>query len=859
MHQNEKLFFNELKRIFIGTEVKGKSGFINLMKIKSAYFKVMFNELIKAIDTKTKEFPEFKEEMFQKLFTFFKTYFSESGSIYFSYTPLKSNIYEKVYTNQNDVVIFWKTHMLYYVKTDNLWTNLDLTFTDKDENDHIIHFDISNLEHKSSNVKKETIYTWKGFEENEIYLDVKYSNRGKKAKTKEILNKLKKNQIKIDKETLIHLFRIFESQNEVDFFINMDAESFLQEQFNLWLKNYLFDDESDFNEKRISQLKVLKEIAYEIIRFISVFENELVNIWNKPKFVLNSNYVISLNRIIEQPNGIDLLKEITSSEGFEKQKREWKELGVLKNDELSIFSITLLGKELAPECKYLAIDTRHFGFDIKESILSLFGNLDEELDGWLIHSENYQALNTIKSKFKDKIHVIYIDPPYNSPSSEIIYKNNFKHSSWLTLMQNRLSVSKEFLNDESSLIIAIDENEQERLGLMLEDLFSGYEKTCLSIVHNPRGIQGKNFSYCHEYAFFLLPEGKQVIGKKQIPKKAWEYSNLRAWGGESTRDTGKTVFYPIYVKDNKIVRLGEVPKEDFHPQEQTRYLKNGEIEVWPIDIKGVEKKWRYSSDSLRKKLEAIKVKHLSNRIEIYIAQTEGSYKTTWTGPKYDAGTHGTRLLTNMGIKDKFDFPKSLYTVKDCLKTIINKSKDSIVLDYFAGSGTTAHAIMSLNKADNGKRKFILIEMGEYFNTIIIPRIKKAAYSLNWKKGEPQDLDGLGIFLKYFELEQYEQTLRKTIYKESEPFFDYYDSSKFYKYVFMNDKKLLDAIEINYQTNDVDFDCEKLYTNVDLPETISNLKGKWIKQIGKKVVILEDDEKIDLKNLEFNVIKPLIWW
>ena len=128
MNQKEKLFFDQLKDIFIGAKIEGESGFINLMRIKSAYFDVIFKELNKEIEEETKDFPDFKEEMFDKLYTFFKTYFSESGSIYFNYTPLKSKVYERIYSPNKDVILFWKTHMLYYVKTDRLWNNLTIDF-----------------------------------------------------------------------------------------------------------------------------------------------------------------------------------------------------------------------------------------------------------------------------------------------------------------------------------------------------------------------------------------------------------------------------------------------------------------------------------------------------------------------------------------------------------------------------------------------------------------------------------------------------------------------------------------------------------------------------------------------------------
>ena len=150
MEKNEQLFYDKLKDIFIGARIEGKSGFINLMKIKSSYFDIIFKELKKEIDEKLKEDPDFKNEMYIKLNTFFSIYFSESGSIYFTYTPLKNKIYDKIYTDQDDVILFWKTRMLYYIKTDKIWNNLTLEY-DKEGVKYKINFDVSKLEHKSGN------------------------------------------------------------------------------------------------------------------------------------------------------------------------------------------------------------------------------------------------------------------------------------------------------------------------------------------------------------------------------------------------------------------------------------------------------------------------------------------------------------------------------------------------------------------------------------------------------------------------------------------------------------------------------------------------------------------------------------
>lgn len=290
----EQKFHNALKNIFIGAKVEGKSGHINLMRIKSRYYeKGVFPKLQKDIDKALKSFPDFREELFEKLYTFFHRYFSESGSIYFRYTPLHQNVYEKIYTDDKDVMLFWKTHMLYYVKTDRLFKNLEVEV----ENSKFF-FDVSQLEHKKAFEKKQVIYDFKEKAKNgRLVFDVSYTEKGKKTKITEILRTLKEEGVTINEDVLERAFRIFEKQSEVDYFINKNAKEFLREQFNIWLYQYVFSGESEWTEERIKQLQILKDIAFKIINFISQFEDELVKIWNKPKFVLNSNYVITLDRI----------------------------------------------------------------------------------------------------------------------------------------------------------------------------------------------------------------------------------------------------------------------------------------------------------------------------------------------------------------------------------------------------------------------------------------------------------------------------------------------------------------------------------------------------------------------------------
>ncbi|MCX7661103.1 MAG: DNA methyltransferase, partial [Candidatus Omnitrophica bacterium] len=453
----ERKFFKALEDVFVGAKVEGESGFINLMQIKQSYYeKNVFPHLKKDIDTALEDFPEFREELFEKLYTFFESYFSESGSIYFRYTPIHKNIYEKVYTDDKDVMLFYKTHMLYYVKTDRLFKNLEVKI-----DNFKFFFDVSGLEHKRANEKRQIIYEFKEKrKDNTLVFLVFCSEKGRATKTEEILKKLKKENIEITEDTLEKAFKTFEKQSEVDYFINKNAKEFLKEQFDLWFYQYVFLGETKWQEKRINQLKTLREIAFKIIDFISQFEDELVKIWNKPKFVLNSNYVITLDRIALKDKSLKLIEKIIKHQNFSEQIKEWQSLSIVEDDfkKSQIIQEDLTGKHLNKKYKFLPIDTKYFK-DLELEILGLFEDLDNSLDGWLIKSENYQALNTILPKFKEKVQTIYIDPPFNrEQDADYLYNVKYKDATWATILENRLRLARDLLNDRGSIFVRCDYN-----------------------------------------------------------------------------------------------------------------------------------------------------------------------------------------------------------------------------------------------------------------------------------------------------------------------------------------------------------------------------------------------------------------
>jgi len=371
----------------------------------------------------------------------------------------------------------------------------------------------------------------------------------------------------------------------------------------------------------------------------------------------------------------------------------------------------------------------------------------------MIEGDNYHALSVLNYTHKGKIDVIYIDPPYNTGAKDWKYNNNFvdindnyRHSKWLSMMSKRLQLAKSLLKHDGVLICAIDDNEFHHLGALLEEIFFDFEIHCVTIVHNPRGIQGSNFSYTHEYAYFVFRKGMKVIGDRKLSEEEINWSNLRNWGSESLRTDARNCFYPVIIKGNKIIGFGDVLAPEKHPEKQT-VKKENKYYVYPIDVKGVERKWRYARQSVEAIQHLLRVKKIDNGYEIEIGKDFGTVRTVWVDSRYDANEYGTKIVKALAPNSNFDFPKSINNVFDCIAPVLYERKDAIVLDYFAGSGTTGHAVLLLNKKDKGQRGFILCTNNEnkIAEDVCYPRIKKV---IKGHKDYP-DITGIPASLKYF--------------------------------------------------------------------------------------------------------------
>lgn len=591
----------------------------------------------------------------------------------------------------------------------------------------------------------------------------------------------------------------YTQKNTADYFIHKDLGGFLRRELDFYIKNEVMNlDELQSAEQfahieaNLRLIQTLRKIALEIIDFLAQLENFQKKLWLKKKFVANSHYLITLNHIPQT------FHETIFANA--KQREQWQNLFAVKDLDINSISI-----DDSNPYAYLVVDTSLFPAEFQSELLTALSaefsdGIDAHINGTLIHSDNFQALNLLQARYREQVKCIYIDPPYNANSSEIIYKNTYKHSSWLALMHNRLSIGKQLLELNGSQAIAIDEVEQEVLGQVLSQVFSNWTKACIPIIHNPRGQQGKNISYVHEYFFLMYPNDNEKF-ISDVKRSEIDSRNLRDSGTESDRTDAKNCFYPFYIQDGKIIGFGCIPEDDYHPSSANIEITNGSIQICPIDTKdyefitlninkpiiaiypmtdnGDEKKWRYSNQSVKGIISKLEPKQTRKNIQIIFHKDTGVMRSLWVDTKYDASEYGTKILQSvLGVEQakNFSYPKSIHTVSQIIEAQIGLDYSAIVLDYFAGSGTTAHAVINLNRRDNSRNhQYILVEQGEYFDTVLKPRVQKVIYSKAWKDGKPiaedgaENLQGVPQIVKVLKLESYEDTLNNLELRRSDLF------------------------------------------------------------------------------------------
>ncbi|WP_223583090.1 site-specific DNA-methyltransferase [Sphingobacterium sp. GVS05A] len=744
------------------------------------------SKLENSIDTNALE-----QEVFSHLASFFKRYYKEGDFI--SMRRYKKDVYAIPYEGE-EVKLHWANHDQYYIKTSEYLKNYAFKLRDGKK----VYFQLKEASTEQNNNKTQgnaerrfAIYQQQALEvvNNELYINFTYEPHKKNVKQADLaeqaLEMIQANipaafALAFDKapteknknRTLIekHLSD-FISRNSFDYFIHKDLGGFLRRELDFYIKNevlYIDDINTEnpaYFTAQLSKIKALKTVATKIIAFLAQIEDFQKKLWLKKKFVISTDYCITLDRVPEK-----FYAEIVANEA---QLKEWE----------ALYDVTLSGAEALKNEPFLVLDTKFFSEEFKDRLIGEFDNLDEETNGLLMNSENFQALNLMQEKYEGKIQGIYIDPPYNTSASEIIYKNSFRDSSWLSLIEGRVRQSPALLTENGIICITIDDFEKDKLKLLLDNVFGKEnELGVVTIRNNPSGRStSQGFSIAHEYGIFygqplISKVGRLDRNEKQLARYdekdnvgVFEWVNFRKHGG--TKRESPSMYYPFFVSDSEF----RIPKIEWDESNREWLLleepKANENIVYPIDDKGIERRWKWGLDRVLSNSDDLTVR--KDRFGIYTVyakarmNSEGILPLTWWDKKeYSATAYGTNLIKEIfNSVDNFSYPKSIYAVADTIK-VLNIADNDIVLDYFAGSGTTGHATIKLNREDQGKRKYILVEMGTYFNSVTKPRVQKVIYSDKWKNGKPQDKKGISQLFKYQVLESYEDTLNNLKIKKA---------------------------------------------------------------------------------------------
>lgn len=842
-------------------------------------------QIASAIDTNALE-----QEVFSHLASFFKRYYKDGDFI--SLRRYKKDVYAIPYEGE-EVKLHWANADQYYIKTSEYLKNYAFKLSDGKK----VHFQLKEASTEQNNNKTQgdlerrfAIFEESPVEviDDELYINFTYETHKKTVKQDELSKQAfeliqtnvpadftlafdkaptekNKNRTLLEK----HL-NDFISRNSFDYFIHKDLGGFLKRELDFYIKNeVLFIDDINtenpiYFTAQLSKIKALKTVASKIIAFLAQIEDFQKKLWLKKKFVISTDYCITLDRIPST-----YYEQIFANEA---QLTEWK----------SLYDVTLSGVEALSQEKFMVLDTKFFSEEFKDKLLAEFDNLDEETDGLLINSENFQALNVMQEKYQEKVQAIYIDPPYNTDASAISYKNDYKDSSWLSLMENRLNVSKNLMFKNGIISVAIDDVEVSQLRLLLADIFEKELRVAV-VRSNPQSRKAKGkFSPVHEYGLFYAKtesgtpysigysEGKVARYPKKDDIGHYAWMNFIRAGNNDLRSDRPKLYYPIVVNGDSI----RIPKLEWNHSlgEYTllEQIEKDEFLVYPnkeVNGKLVEKNWQRGHIRVAEELNEYRVRKISDgvfSIDFKTRMDEGALPVTWWDVKeYASANYGGPELENIIGNNLFNFPKAKKLVADSLLASGLGTIGTIALDYFAGSGTTGHATIKLNREDQGKRKYILVEMGTYFNTVTKPRIQKVIYSDNWKNGKPQDKVGISQLFKYQVLESYEDALNNLQLGKSsaDGLFQFSETAQEdYLLNYMLDVETQDHLfniemfrnPFNYQLK-VTENNELMPTKVDLVETFNYLIGMYVSRAQR----IKDIKVIEGKTREG--IKTLIIW
>ena len=651
--------------------------------------------------------------------------------------------------------------------------------------------------------------------------------------------------------TLKKHLRMYTRRNTADFFIHKDLKQFLNRELDVYMKNELMPlsslifEDVHFQEDNLTQVgwietaKLVNAIASQIIEFISHIEEFQKRLWLKKKFVLSTDYCLTLDHVPEE-----FYAEIVKNTD---QLNEWNVLfhiDEIDGDLVNATHTEPLSVDFLKKNLNLVLDTCHFDSNFKDRLLAHFDDLDNVTDGLLIHGENFQALNLLTEKYRGSIECIHIDPPYNTKTSGFLYKNTYQHSSWLSMMADRIAHAVKLMAPDSCILCHIDENEYENLFQIINTFHLDDQGTIVWDKRNP--VFGTNtIATQHEYIVCYSTGSVKLkvrpINRKTILREAASLirkhngvtdkcrKEFREWIKNKPELTGGERAYSKIDKNGHVyseVSLS-APGQQNDPKFRIPLIHPYTGKPCPVPASG----WSRIPEKLQRFQEEGRIvfgpdEKKQPRLKIYLKD----YLRGELSSVIPSGRRGKNDMIALGLKFEYCHPIDLY---ENLVWAVTPDGKGIILDFFAGSGTNAHATINLNRKDKGKRKYLLIEMEEYFNTILKPRVKKAVYAEKWKNAKPVSRDSrLSHIIKYQRIESYEDALNNIEFNEREnSLFDEHPLSYLLEDETRESPTFLNISNLehpfSYQLNIIK-DMQPQPQTVDLPETFNYLLGMSVK-------------------------------
>ncbi|MGH7381115.1 MAG: site-specific DNA-methyltransferase [Candidatus Methylomirabilales bacterium] len=561
----------------------------------------------------------------------------------------------------------------------------------------------------------------------------------------------------------------FTKKNTTDYFVHKNLGGFLRQELEFFVRDQVAheaDLEGDFDAKRRT-IRVFRKLAETVIRFLAQIEDAQKRLFAKKKFVLRTDYLVPIQHVPQA-----LWPEVLANKA---QLAEWKDLFALE-PKSDLFNFKgQVNERVLEQHATLVVSTGHFSDDFLARLLASYENIDEATDGILIHSENYQALRLLTERFRQQIKCAYIDPPYNTGNDGFIYKDRYRHSTWASMLQGRLKELRALLDSDGVLFSSIDDNEVAALLRLAEGVFGEKSFAALIIaLTNPRGrTLDQYIAKTHEYiATFVAQPASSAIA--ELPKDEYQQAEyrhedekgryrlleLRNRNPVFNRVNRPNLYFPLFVNP----KTGEVSR--------SRSRSHTE-EALPRNSKGEDGCWTWGTRKVDENLALLVGKQTSGGVwRVFRKDYLGSgeelattmAKSVWTDKEINH-ENGKESLRSLFGKHVYSFPKSVRLVQKCVE--IGGAEGKVVLDFFAGSGTTGHAVIDLNRRDGSARKFILVECAAEFGSVVVPRIQKVMFSPEWKDGKParlptkEEAERTPRLVKVLRLESYEDALHNS--------------------------------------------------------------------------------------------------